>query len=64
MLFLKKRLYFIGRRLLLAPFIIYIYDLIMGTSVYFIPINIITILIVGLFDIFGLILLIVLLLIL
>ena len=31
----------------------------MGTSVYFIPINIATILVVGLFDIFGLILLII-----
>ena len=46
------------RPFFLAPFILYIFDKMAVVLNLFIPINVLTILIVGLFDIFGLILLI------
>ena len=58
---MKKYVCLYGKKLLLAPFILYVYDLIMGSSSYFIPINLITILVVGFLDIFGLLILILLL---
>jgi hypothetical protein len=58
---LKKYVCLYGKKLLFAPFILYVYDLIMGSSSYFIPINFMTILVVGFLDIFGLLTLILLL---
>ena len=55
---MKKFVIFL-RHFLLAPFIIYVFDKMAVVLDIFIPMNIITVVIVGLFDIPGLIMLII-----
>jgi len=54
-IFIKKKIFDLLKRIIIAPFILYLYNLAAVGFNAIVPINICTILITGIFGIFGLI---------